>query len=36
MNVLFSALVSLLLLSGTAAQAQGLSREQAAQALSKR
>ena len=35
MNALFSALVSILLLSVTAAQAQGLSREQAAQALSK-
>ena len=35
MNALFSALVLILLLSGTAAQAQGLSREQAAQALSK-
>ena len=34
-NALFSALVSILLLSGTAAHAQGLSREQAAQALSK-
>jgi tetratricopeptide (TPR) repeat protein len=34
-NALFSVLVSILLLSGTAAQAQGLSREQAAQALSK-
>ena len=34
MNALFSALVSILLLSVTAAQAQGLSREQAAQALS--
>ncbi|MEP6655636.1 MAG: hypothetical protein ABJC33_00275 [Betaproteobacteria bacterium] len=34
MNALFSALVSILLLSGMAAQAQGLSREQAAQALS--
>jgi tetratricopeptide (TPR) repeat protein len=35
MNALFSALVSLMLLSGTAAQAQELSREQAVQALSK-
>jgi len=35
MNALFSALMSILLLSVTAAQAQGLSREQAAQALSK-
>ena len=34
-NALFSALVSIPLLSGTAAEAQGLSREQAAQALSK-
>ena len=34
MNALFSALVSILLLSGAAAHAQGLSREQAAQALS--
>lgn len=34
MNALFSALMSILLLSGTAAQAQGLSREQAVQALS--
>ena len=35
MNALFSALVSLLLLAGAAAQAQDLSREQAKQALSK-
>ena len=35
MHVLLSALVWLLLLAGAAAQAQGLSREQAAQALSK-
>jgi tetratricopeptide (TPR) repeat protein len=34
-NALFSALVSILLLSGPAAQPQGLSREQAAQALPK-
>ena len=34
-NALFSALASILLLSGTAAHAQELSREQAAQALSK-
>ena len=34
MNALFSALLSILLLSGTAAHAQGLSREQAAQSLS--
>jgi tetratricopeptide (TPR) repeat protein len=33
-NALFSALMSILLLSGMAAQAQGLSREQAVQALS--
>jgi HEAT repeat protein len=34
MNAPFCALVSLLLLSGTPAQAQGLTRQQAAQALS--
>ena len=34
MSALVSALVSILLLCGTAAQAQGLNREQAARALS--